>query len=175
MSIRIEHELVIHRPQGDVFDFVSDHDHLPAWTKGVSRSKRTTPGPIGVGTTYAVVGRTLGRRVESTYELTEFKPVSGFSGRLESKLFSIDETYRFEGDAAQTTIRLTADATPGRLLRLLGPFLGLAVDRQIKLDHQRLKTILERNRRRGTPRPPRRPGAARPAAQEPAAAPATEG
>jgi carbon monoxide dehydrogenase subunit G len=151
-TIRIEHEVEIQRPQAEVFDFVSDHDHLPAWTVGVKRAKQTTPGPIGVGTTYAVVGRTMGRRVESTYELTEFAPSTSFSGRMESRLFSIDETYEFEGDGDQTTVRLTADAAPGRLMRVLGPLLGVAVERQIKADHQRLKTILERKRRRGAPR-----------------------
>lgn len=171
-TIRIEHELEIRRPRAEVFTFVSDHDHLPAWTNGVSRCKSTTPGPVGVGTTYLVVGRTLGRRVESTYELTEFEPPNRFAGRLRSKLFTIDETYTFEGAADRTTVRLTAEATPGRALRLLGPFLGLAVDRQIKSDHERLKTILERRKRRGTPRSPGSPRAPR-APQ--ASAPATEG
>lgn len=154
-SIRIEHSLEIERPRAEVFDFMSDHDHLPAWTVGVKRAKQTTPGPIGVGTTYAVVGRTLGRRVESTYELIEFEPSTRFAGRMESRLFSIDETYQFEGDGDQTTVRLTADATPRRFMRLLAPLLGVAVDRQIKTDHQRLKTILERKRRRRVPRQPK--------------------
>lgn len=173
-ALRIEHVFEVRRPRAEVFDFVSDHDHLPAWTAGVKRAKQTTPGPIGIGTTYAVVGRTLGRRVESTYELTAFEPSSRFSGRMESRLFSIDETYEFEGDDGRTTVRLTADATARRLLRLLGPLLGVAVDRQTKADHQRLKTILERDRRRGGRgvRPQAQP-AAEPA--RPAAEPATEG
>jgi len=152
---RIEHQLAIQICGRDVFEFVSDRDHLPAWTNGVSRAKCTTPGPIGVGTTYTVIGRTVGRRVESTYEVTAYEPSTRFSGRLVSKLFSIEETYEFEGEGEQTTVRLTADATASGRMRLLGPFLGLAVDRQIKSDHQRLKTILERRRRRTPARPPR--------------------
>ena len=150
-TIRIEHEVAIRRPRADVFAFISDHDHRPAWTNGVARVKRTSSGPIGVGTTYSVVGRSMGRRVESTYELTEYEPAVRFAGRLSSKLFTVEETYQFDGDEGVTTVRLTADATPGRALRLLGPLLGVAVDRQIQGDHQRLKKILERRRRRTPP------------------------
>ena len=169
-TIRIEHEVAIRRPRADVFAFISDHDHRPAWTNGVSRVKRTTAGPIGVGTTYTVVGRSMGRRVESTYELTEYEPSSRFAGRLSSKLFTVDETYVFDDSEGETTVRLTADATPGRALRLLGPLLGFAVDRQIQGDHQRLKKILERRRRK---RPQPVDPAVDPAA-EPAAEPTAE-
>jgi len=168
-TIRIEHEVEIRRPRADVFAFVSDQDHRPAWVGGVARVRRTSPGPIGAGATYAVVGRALGRRVESNYELIEYEPAASFAGRTSSSVFTIDETYVFEGDGTVTTVRLTADATPGRMLRLLGPLLGLAVERQIRSDHRRLKAILERNRRR-----PKAPSPKAPSPKAPASAAAAE-
>jgi hypothetical protein len=49
-------------------------------------------------------------------------------------------------------------------MRVLGPLLGVAVERQIKADHQRLKTILERKRRRSAPR--EQPSAPAPVTEE---------
>ncbi len=146
--ITVENQLEIRRPVGDVFSFVCDHEHLPAWTVGVKRATRTSTGPIGVGTTYSVVGRMLGRRVRSTYEVTAYEPDTLFSGRMTSPSFSFEETYRFETDGeGRTMVRVHVEARPGRALRLLGPLLVLAMNRQVQADHRRLRTVLERSGR----------------------------
>ena len=146
--ISVEDQVEIRQPRSRVYAFVSDHEHLPAWMAGVSRASRESPGPIGVGTRYKVVGRLLGRRVESTYELTAYEPETMFSGRMVSPLFEVEETYRFDGEGSTTTVQLTAQAKPGQKLRFLGPLMALAVPRQVKADHQRLKRLLEARARR---------------------------
>lgn len=157
-SIEFEDELEIRRPRRDVFAFLSDQEHLPAWNGGVTRARRTTPGPIGVGTTYRVVGKMLGRRVESTYELIAYDPDEMFAGRMVSRYFSIEETYRLEGDDGTTRLTVAVEAAPEGRLRLLGPLLAAGVPRQIKSDHRRLKSILERRPRR-PPKATRAPAA----------------
>ena len=145
-TVEVEDEFEIRRPVGEVFDFVSDHEHQPAWTLGVKRVKRTSPGPVGVGTTYRVVGKMLGRRVESTYEVTAYEPDRCFSGRMTSPQLSFEETFHFEeGDGGGTVVRLRAHAQPGGALRLLGPLLGPAMQRQVRADHRRLRSVLERS------------------------------
>ncbi|MGH9222448.1 MAG: SRPBCC family protein [Acidimicrobiales bacterium] len=166
--ISVEDEVEIRQPRSRVYAFISDHEHLPAWMAGVSRASRTSPGPVGVGTRYRVVGRMLGRRVESTYELTAYEPDTMFSGRLTSPLFEVEETYRFDGDGSTTKVQLTAEAHPGEKLRLLGPVLALAMPRQVKADHRRLKTLLEA-------RAGKAPAAARPKPQPPPSAEAGAG
>jgi uncharacterized protein YndB with AHSA1/START domain len=146
--ITFEDEIEIRRPVADVFAFVSDHEHLPAWQLGVKRVKRTTPLPIGVGTTYTVVGRAVGRRLESTYELTAYEPDGTFSGRMTSRMFAVEETYRFSGDGSRTTLHLRSQTEPRGAMRLLGPAFAMAVQRQVKADHRRLKVILEKRARK---------------------------
>lgn len=173
-SVDFGDELEIRRAKSDVFNFVADHEHLPAWTVGIKRVSRTTPGSIGVGTTYRVVGKMLGRTLESTYEVTAYEPETTFSGRLESPLFRLEETYRFEDEDGLTTVVLTASAHAHGRLKWMGPLWGVAVQRQIRADHRRLKSILEKPRRR--PKPARAPapssGASPAEAEE---EPATEG
>ncbi|MDQ4098586.1 MAG: SRPBCC family protein [Actinomycetota bacterium] len=146
--ITVEDEVEIRRPVGEVFDFLGDQEHRPAWNAGVKRVRRTSPGPIGVGTTYRIVGMMLGRRVVSTYELTAYQPDTLFSGRMRSPVFSVDETYRFEAAGEDgTCVRVEIAARPERWLRPLGPLLAVAMSRQVKADHRRLGTVLQRSRR----------------------------
>lgn len=162
-SVTVEHEVVIRRPVGEVFDFVSDSEHLPAWTAGVKRVSRSSPGPIGVGTTYRVVAKMLGRRVESTYEVTAYEPDRLVALRMTSPLFAFEETYRFEPeDAGRTVVQVEADVHPSGALRFLGPLLGLAMQRQVQSDHRRLRSTLERRSTRAATRV----GRAAPAAAE---------
>ena len=146
IPVSIEDELTIDRPRRDVFTFLCDKERMPAWMAGVKRARRVTPGAIRPGTTWTVVGKMLGRRLESTYELTSWAPPSEFSGRLVSSMFTFEETYRFEDDGGATVVHLEASAVPGTELRFLWPLLALAAPRQIKADHRRLKTMLERKR-----------------------------
>jgi uncharacterized protein YndB with AHSA1/START domain len=146
--ITVEDEVEIRRPVGEVFDFLSDQEHRPAWSAGVKRVRRTSLGPIGIGATYRVAGKMLGRRVVSTYELTAYEPDALFSGRMRSSVFSVDETYRFEAAGEDATwVRAEIAARPERWLRPLGPLLALAMTRQVKADHRRLGVILARSRR----------------------------
>lgn len=166
-SIHVENEVEIERPLGEVFAFVSDQEHLPAWAAGVSRASRTSPGPVAVGTTYRIVGKMLGRRVESTYVVSEYEPDTLFAGRMVSSAFAVEETYRFEGDDRRTKLTVTADAQPSGFARLIGPLLAMGMARQVRTDHAKLKTILERRRTR-----PPKSKAAKPAVPAPVEAPA---
>jgi hypothetical protein len=115
---------------------------------GVKRAKRTSPpGPTGAGTTYRLVGKALGRRVESRYELTAFEPGRAFSARMESRYFCLEQTYGFEEADAVTKVTLSGKAVPLGRFKLLGPFLFVAMQRQVRGDHRRLKGVLERSRR----------------------------
>ena len=144
-SVTLEHEVEIRRPVGEVFNFVSDTEHLPAWMAGVKRVSRSSPGPVGIGTTYRVVAKMLGRRVDSTYEITAYEPDKLVSGRMTSPLFAFEETYRFEPeDPDRTVVHVAAEVTPNGPLRFLGPLLGLAMQRQVQADHRRLRSTLER-------------------------------
>lgn len=146
IPVSVADELTVNRPRRDVFAFVADKERMPAWAAGVKRVRRQSPGPIRVGTTWAIVGKMLGRRLESTYEVTSWTPHTEFSGRLVSTMFTFEETYRFEDDDGATKVRLEARALPGPKLKFLWPLLALAVPRQVKADHRRLKTMLERKR-----------------------------
>jgi carbon monoxide dehydrogenase subunit G len=143
MAISITDSVVIARPVSEVFAFVADHENLPAWTVGVKQSRRLTGGTPAVGARYRIVGKLLGRSVESSYEVTAFEHDRGFEGTMTSPLFGFCEQYRFESDEDATRVSMSAAVEPHGLFRLLGPVMTAGVRRQVKADHHGLKTILE--------------------------------
>jgi carbon monoxide dehydrogenase subunit G len=144
----VEHGFDVRRPRGDVFVFLSDRERLPAWTSGIKRVRRISTGLGGVGTTYAVVGKMLGRRVEARYEVTAYEPDLTYAGRMVAPSFTFEETYRLEDTPDGTRVHLQARSLPKGRLRLLGPLLGMGIQRQVHADHKRLRTLLERSRPR---------------------------
>jgi hypothetical protein len=91
-----------------------------------------------------VVGRLLGRSVESSYLLTGFEPDRGFEGTMTSPVFGFSERYRFESAGDGTCVSMSATVEPRGLFRLLGPVLAAGARRQVRADHRHLKTVLER-------------------------------
>jgi len=145
MAIHVHDSVVIARPVEQVFAFVADHQNLPAWTVGVKNSERLTDGPPADGSRYRVVGSMLGRVIESSYQVTAFEPGRGFDGTMSSPAFGFTEQYRFEPDRDATRVSMTASVEPRGLFRLLGPVMAAGVRRQVRADHRRLKTVLERS------------------------------
>ena len=143
MAISVSDSVVIARPVPEVFAFVADHENLPAWTVGVKESQRLTAGPPASGARYGVVGKLLGRSVESSYQITAFEPGRGFEGTMTSPMFGFSERYRFESDQDATRVSMSAAVQPRGVFRLLTPIMTAGVRRQVKADHRRLKTVLE--------------------------------
>lgn len=59
---RLQRELYINVPPAAVFAFIAEPERLPAWTPGVLSVRRTSPGPIGVGTTTETEVEAFGMR-----------------------------------------------------------------------------------------------------------------
>jgi len=144
MTINVSDSVVIARPVPEVFAFVADHENLPAWTVGVKQAHRLTEGPPASGSRYRVVGKLLGRSIESSYLVTGFEPGRGFEGTMSSPVFGFSERYGFESAGAGTRVSMNAAVEPHGLFRLLRAVMAAGVRRQVKADHRRLKTVLER-------------------------------
>ena len=98
---------------------------------GVKASRRLTEVAPAFGAKYRIVGKLLGRSVESSYEITAFDRDRGFGGTTRSPMFGFSERYRFEPDGAGTRVSMSATVEPR------GVFRGL------RTDHRRLKALLE--------------------------------
>ena len=55
--------IVINRPLEEVFAYLSDLENNMNWRAGMIEAKKTSAGPIGVGTTYRLVSSAGGSKV----------------------------------------------------------------------------------------------------------------
>jgi hypothetical protein len=72
--IREEKSVVIRRPLGEVFAYVSDLRHSAQWQDGLLEVRKLTEGPLGVGTRFAFVRKLAGRKLEASNEFVVYEP-----------------------------------------------------------------------------------------------------
>jgi hypothetical protein len=124
--VRLSASQVIQRPPAEVFRFVAT-EHFrnhPKWDPAVTSITKTSPGPIGVGTTARLVRTDRGRRVEGSLEVTEYQPVSSFTEVSRFGPFTLHARATFALVApASTSLELVIDTRARGAIRLLLPLL----------------------------------------------------
>jgi len=144
MAIREEHTVVIERPVEEVFAFATDPNNDTLWQSTSLETEQTSEGPVGVGTTFLNTTKFLGRRIESTYEITENEPPHKQCIRITSGPIPGSGCYLFEPtDDGSTRFTQTFEAEVGGFFRLAEPLVGRAIRRQQEVDMATLKDLLE--------------------------------
>ncbi len=70
--LKFENTIHIDRPVAEVFAFLSDFENIPKWNYFVLEVKKTSAGPIRIGTTYHQVRKTD----EQDFRIIELEPDS---------------------------------------------------------------------------------------------------
>jgi dehydrogenase/reductase SDR family protein 12 len=111
-------------PLAEAFAYVADFETAAEWDPGIVESRRTSAGPVGVGTTYDVVAEFRGKHQLFHYRVTEY--VDGERLVLDgegARATSLD-TIVFEPTTAGTRIAYEAEFHLKGVYRLAEPFLG---------------------------------------------------
>ena len=135
----------IKRPVEDVFAMVSNIENNPKWSSGVLEAKTTSVGPIGMGTTGHVVGKILGKRIESDSEITGFKQNRIFAAQSKSGPFPFRLSMTFDAVEGGTRVSGTIEAEPGGFFKLAEPLFVSMARRQFQNDLDNLKDLMEAN------------------------------
>jgi hypothetical protein len=125
-GVRLAASQVIERPPAEVFRFVAtDHfENHPKWDPAVTSITKTSPGPMGVGTTARLVRTDRGRRVEGSMEVTEYQPVTSFTEVSRFGPFTLHARATTSPVApASTRLELVIDTRVRGAIRLLLPLL----------------------------------------------------
>jgi uncharacterized membrane protein len=142
---RVEVSTTINRPVEDVWAVISNVEDNPKWSSAALEAKKTSPGPIGVGTTARLVGKFLGRRIESESVITEFEANRRFSFESKSGPFPIHNVTTVEQDGAGTRVNVMFDIEPGGFFKLAEPLAVSMAKRQLQGDLDSLKDLMEAN------------------------------
>lgn len=73
---RVESSARIPAPPAEVFAYLADLDNVADWQGGVTAARRTSDGPMGVGSTAVVTRELMGQRLEAPLTVNGFEPPS---------------------------------------------------------------------------------------------------
>ena len=137
--MKYEHEVEIERAPADVYAFISDPENLPKWQHEVLEVRRESD------TEFTEVRTFVGRRVESTIEVTKAEPGREFSLRAGAGpvRFAVRHLLEPAGEG-RTRLRVMGESEgAGGVFKLGGRLLRRAVERRAREDFERLKELLE--------------------------------
>jgi uncharacterized protein YndB with AHSA1/START domain len=140
---RAEHSALIERPIEEVFAFVADQTNTPTWQAGLVEVRRTSDGPVGVGTTHAFVRVFMGRRMEADNEYVAYEPNERVAFKTTSGPVRLEASYLFEARPAGTLLTSRIEMDASGLLRIAEPLIAAGLKRDMKAAFRALKDLLE--------------------------------
>ncbi len=141
--IKAEKSIVIQRPIEEVFAFVADQQNAPQWQHGLLEVRRTTEGPLGVGTKHAFVRKFMGKKLEANNEYVTFEPNREITFKSTSGPMPIEASYLTESVATGTKLTSTIQMQAAGFIGLAEPLIGASLRREMEAGLSELKDRLE--------------------------------
>jgi len=127
-----------------VFDYLADFSHHPDWAAHRSTVTKTSPGPAGVGTTFASDARMTGSKFHDDLTITEFVPNDRIVFEVTGDAGKFRHTFLLRQESGGT--RLTKAVEPLRLnliWRIRWPIGAFVIPHILGGDLKRIKARLE--------------------------------
>jgi carbon monoxide dehydrogenase subunit G len=137
--ITFEKSLFINHPPQEVFDFVSNPANDTEWRNSAESAEWVSEGPPGVGSTQHAVSKFLGRKIDSTVEITVWDPPNRYGQKVVSGPVPFEVTIKFEPKENGTQLTIGGDAEFGGFFKMAEGLVG----RQLDTDFNALKLVLE--------------------------------
>jgi uncharacterized membrane protein len=142
-----ELSIVINRPIEEVFGFLANLENDVKWRSEWVETKNTSGGSPGVGATFCLTGKFLGRRVPTIYEVIEYEPNRSaawktVSGPLPLKFRRTFERGEGRGEGG-TRFTIKYEVEVRGLFKLLMSVLAGTVKRQHAGDLRKVKELME--------------------------------
>jgi uncharacterized protein YndB with AHSA1/START domain len=135
---------MINRPVKQVFDFVSTPENDFQWQYGTLAVARLSANSVTVvGTFFRSIGHLMGRRVQSTFEVTEYEPNKKYGFKSLSGPFQSRTSYTFEEGRGFTQMALSTQVYAINFFQMEQGVLKTKMETQLGEDLAMLKDLLE--------------------------------
>lgn len=141
MEMRSEAEIA--RPPEAVFAVLADMARNPEWQDGMVSCAWTSAPPHGVGSTYDQVASFMGKKILTTFEVTEYEAPSRIRIQSVVSTFPLDITRTVEPTSAGSRVTAIVRGEPGGLMKLFAPLMRRQAQRSIHADYRRLVALIE--------------------------------
>jgi hypothetical protein len=140
--LQVQVSIVINRSLEEVFGFLSNLENNLKWRSGMIEAKKTSAGPIGVGTTYRMVNNFFGRRVVGEAVVTEYELNRKYATVNKSGL-PIKTRRAFERVGGGTRVTFSVETKLGGIFRLVEPLMASIGKRRLAADAATVKKLIE--------------------------------
>ena len=141
--IQFEHRIQINRPVHEVFEFLADPRNFSKWQSGVVQSTVTSPGPIGMGTTFDEVVKIMAWKVRTACEVTQYELDRKMCFKATSKPIAYAGQFTFEKTGDGTRLNVFGVAQLRGLWRLAGPLFGSEIKKETAKEMDKIKEVVE--------------------------------
>jgi len=147
MNVDVVSDIEIEASVREVSMYAADPDNAPNWYEKIESVEWVTPPPLEQGSKLRFVAQSLGRRLEYTYEVVEYKAGRRLVMRTSQGPFPMETTYVWEklpGDRTRMTLRNRGQ--PAGFSKLIAPLMRGAMKRAVEADLRGLKALFEGSR-----------------------------
>jgi hypothetical protein len=113
------------------------------WQYGTLASAQISEGTSKRGTSFRSIGHLLGRRVQSTFEVTEYEPNKKYGFKSLSGPLQSHTSYTFEMETGSTQIDISTQVTRINFFQVNQGVLEKQMKKQLKENLAILKDLLE--------------------------------
>lgn len=138
-----ELSIVISRPIEEVFAVLANLENDVKWRREWVEAKNTSESPLGLGTTFLLVGELLGRRLETVYETIEYEPNRMSAWKAVSGPLPLTFRRTFERIDGGTRVTMRYEAEVRGFFKLVKPLVMSIGKRQLEGDFPKLKELME--------------------------------
>ena len=138
-----ELSIVINRPIEEVFGFLANLENDVKWRSEWVETKNTSGGVLGVGATFCLTGKFLGRRIPTVYEVTEYEPNRIAAWKTVSGPLPLKFQRTFERGEGGTRFTIKYEVEPRGFFKLAWPLITRMAKRQHEGDLRKVKELME--------------------------------
>jgi uncharacterized membrane protein len=140
--IQVDVSIDIDTPVEKVFKYSTNNDNDPAWMEEVVKVRKTSDGPIGVGSTFINYVEFLGRSIEDSHEIVEYEPNKSMTIVQKTGPVPFKATYLYQPLEGGTRFSMQIEAEPGGFFKLATPLVRRQLKTQFERNLKNLKVIL---------------------------------
>ena len=141
--INVLSSIVIYKPIQQVFDFMSSSENDFQWQYGTLSAASVSKGAARVGASFRSIGHLLGRRNQSTFEITEYEANEKFGFKSVTGPLDSHTLYTFETVRGSTKIDISTEVRAVNVPEIHEGTLAKHLKKQLRENLAMLKGILE--------------------------------
>jgi Polyketide cyclase / dehydrase and lipid transport len=141
--INVTSTIDVYRPAGMVFDFISTPANDFEWQYGTLAAGSTSPGANGAGATFQSIGHLMGRRVLSTFEVTQYEINRLYGFKSLSGPLQLNTEFTLEARSGRTRLTIKTQAVQDEHMHGSEHAMGQYMQKRMREDLAMLKQLLE--------------------------------